>query len=147
MGRSLHESRVVALRHTAVEESRELRRALQVAVIQPLDREARLFDQAGNVTVQMAAAEQTLLDAVQAILPAYDLRIVSTAMLDEVEASVRSERAPHLEERTRDVRDRTERERADDRCEARIGHWQLLRRQANRLDGERCRRDSLSREP
>src|SRR5262249_36435999 len=83
---------------------------------------------------------------VQTLLPPLDSGIFGMSVLDKIQASFRSERTPHFEERSRDVRYGAQRERADDRVEARVRNWQLLRREPDDLDRERRRRNPFSPE-
>src|SRR5439155_8882788 len=130
-------SRVRSRGDSAIQEPAELWCAFQVAILQPLDFETGVLDQGGDVTVQMASTKDLSLQWIQALLPTLDSGILRSAMLDKIQASFGTERPPHFEERPRDVGDRAERERADDRIEARIGHRDLLRREADDLDRKR----------
>src|SRR4029077_12225951 len=89
------------------------------------------------------AAEHLLLDRVQPFLPTNDVRVVGETVLDEIETAAGLQRPVYFRQRTRHIRYRAEGECADDRLEARIRYWNLLGRQTDELDGQRCRGDAL----
>jgi hypothetical protein len=71
----------------AIKEPSEFGRAFHVGVLQTFDFETCLPDQRRDIAVQMTSAEHSLLDTIQAFLPAGDAGIVGMSMLDEIEAT------------------------------------------------------------
>src|SRR3954454_12951253 len=68
----------------------------RVEGLQLADREATRFDDRRDVAVEVAAAGELLLDAVEAVLPCPHPNVRRTTVLDEVQHASRLENAAHL---------------------------------------------------
>ena len=62
----------------------------------------------------MTTSEDRVLDGIQAVLPALDLKILSPTVLNKMQAPSRTKYAPHFEKRACDIWDRAKGERAYD---------------------------------
>src|SRR5439155_24757538 len=94
-----------------------LRLALEVIGVELLDVETGALDLLGDVASQVTATGETLVQGLQALLPADDLLVASVAVFHEVERASGLEDAPHLSECRVQVRDRATRPRREHRVE------------------------------
>src|SRR5262245_8124514 len=85
--------------------SNELRRAVLVEDIELSDLEARATNQVRDLTGQVTASEDTLLDRLEAMLPPANPLVRGQAVLDEAQRAARLEHAPNLRQRPLDVGD------------------------------------------
>jgi len=94
------------------------------------DREAGDRQQVGNRPGEVTAAEQALLDRLEAVLPAADPLVGGQPMLDEVQRSARLEHPPQLGKGGCDVGDRAHRPGGERGIEAVVAEGQRLAIQA-----------------
>ena len=87
---------------------------------------------------EVAAAEEPLLQRLEAMLPAPDALVGRQPVLDEVQGRSGLEDASHLLQRGRDVGDRAERPRRDRGVEAVVVEGQRLAVEARPLDRRRA---------
>ena len=122
-------------------------RARHLIVLELRDLEARLTHQRIDGAIEVTAAAQSLLQAVEAVLLVRDGRIGTQAVLEEVEGATRPQHATHLAERARDIGNRAQRERAQGGVDGRVVEWELRTVEADELHVDRRRVDARLREP
>ena len=94
-------------------------------------------------TVEVAAAAEPLLDAVEAmLLPCARRRLGAQAVLEEVERAAGSQHPAHLAAAPGDVGDRAQRERAQRGVDRRVVEWEVRAVEADELDLAPVTRDT-----
>ena len=104
--------------------SRE-RRAGEVGLLQTVEGEAGGLDEPRDVAGEVAAAEEALLEAVEAVLPAGDVGIGGEAVFEEAEGAAGAQDAAQLGQGAADVGDRAQRERDQPRVDRGVGDREL----------------------
>src|SRR5262249_3968174 len=118
--RSRDSRRLRALGRTDDHRPDERRRLREAPVLDVGDRETVLLDRVQRRAVAVAPAGEPLLEAVQPVLPARDLRVVRAHVLEEQQPAARLEHTVSLLEGAVGVVDGAENERGDDEVEARV---------------------------
>ena len=124
----------------------DLRRALLVEDVELGDGEAGAGQQVDDRAREVAAAEQPLLDGLEAVLPAAHALVRRQPVLEEVQRPAGLEDAPQLAQRGGDVGDGAQRPGREGGVEAVVGERQRLAVQPGPPHRDARRGDALARQ-